>query len=371
MKKVVLLLSIIVPLVLLTFKSVSKLASTPESSKVPPDLSSSYEAQTVESKINGQGKEIPKNYRFTLPKQYFQTFNNCGPATLSMTLAYYQIDQSQQVIGDKLRPYQNPQGNNDIKSVSMDKLAKYAEELNLEAVHLVNGDIEIIKFLVSNNIPVITRTLLTADSDIGHYRIIIGYDDLNKEIIQSDSYQGADLHYSYDEFFRMWEPYGYEYLVVYPADKEPQVKEALGNNWDESVAWQSLLVRLQQEEDFNNAISPYPLFNQAIAYYHLGNYEAAKTAYESVATKLPWRTLWYQLEPILTYQKPEEFDRVSTITNQILNNGNRAYPELYFIQAQIYEAQKNLPAARERLNQALFYDPYYADARNFLNNLGQ
>src|SRR3989344_6952526 len=37
----------------------------------------------------------------------FQTFNNCGPAVLSMALSYYGIDVSQQTLGKELRPHQH------------------------------------------------------------------------------------------------------------------------------------------------------------------------------------------------------------------------------------------------------------------------
>ena len=60
-----------------------------------------------------------------LPNDYhvFQTFNNCGPAALSMELSYYGINISQQELVQDLRPYQNPQGDNDDKSVTLDELA--------------------------------------------------------------------------------------------------------------------------------------------------------------------------------------------------------------------------------------------------------
>src|SRR3990167_907362 len=57
----------------------------------------------------------------------FQTFNNCGPASLSMALSYFGIKASQKVIGDGLRPYQNPQGDNDDKSVTLNEMREKAD----------------------------------------------------------------------------------------------------------------------------------------------------------------------------------------------------------------------------------------------------
>src|SRR3989344_8765835 len=65
-----------------------------------------------------------------LPGTYhvFQTFNNCGPAAFSMALSYYGINETQQTLGQMLRPYQNQVGDNDDKSVTLEELAKKGEE---------------------------------------------------------------------------------------------------------------------------------------------------------------------------------------------------------------------------------------------------
>src|SRR3989344_2491877 len=65
----------------------------------------------------------------------FQSFNNCGPAALSMALSYYGINVSQEVLGQALRPYQVPGGNNDDKSVTLEELAEKSKEYNLVPYH--------------------------------------------------------------------------------------------------------------------------------------------------------------------------------------------------------------------------------------------
>ena len=55
--------------------------------------------EPVESEL----PEIP--YSKVLPTSYhvFQTFNNCGPAALSMALSHYGIKKTQQELGNELR----------------------------------------------------------------------------------------------------------------------------------------------------------------------------------------------------------------------------------------------------------------------------
>ncbi len=312
----------------------------------------------------------PSSFGLSLPKLYLQTMNNCGPATLSMVFAYYGVDRSQQTIGDFLRPYQNPTGNNDDKSVSMDEMLAYAESAGFAAFHRVDGNLDTLRAFVSHNVPVVVQSLMTPTSDIGHFRIVTAYDDAQQRLVQTDPYLGPNLTDSYSEFQTMWQPFGYEYLVIVPKDKAAVVESILGNNSTEAAAWQGLLARSQQEQADNAAHSPYPLFNEAKAYYHLGQYAQAKAAYESIASQLPPRTLWYQLEPIQIYQKLGDDAKVLAMSNQILTHGNRAYPELYYIEAQVYIHEGNVTAARDTLKLAVFYNKNYQVARDLLQSLG-
>ncbi len=318
----------------------------------------------------GQWSTPPPTFNLSLPKLYLQTMNNCGPAALSMVFAYYGVDQSQQTIGDVLRPYQNPTGNNDNKGVFMDQMLAYAESSGFVAFHRVNGDLDTLRALVSNNIPVVVQTLMSLNDDIGHFRIVTGYSDAQQQIIQTDPYRGANLRYSFSDFLEMWQPYGYEYLVIVPKNTAPLVTSILGDKSTETTAWQGLLDRSKQEQAGNAAGSPYPLFNESKSYYHLGRYSEAKAAYESIASRLPPRTLWYQLEPMQMYQKLGENSTVLSMTDRILNGGNRAFPEVYYIQAQVYISEGNIPAAMARLSLALHYNENYQLARDLSKSLG-
>ena len=60
--------------------------------------------------------ETPIKYIIPKASHTYQTFNNCGPATLSITLSHYGINVSQEELGNKMRPYQHPKGDNDDKT---------------------------------------------------------------------------------------------------------------------------------------------------------------------------------------------------------------------------------------------------------------
>ncbi len=300
--------------------------------------------------------------------QVFQSFNNCGPASLSMLLSYFNTNISQDTIGQQLRPYQNTQGDNDDKSVTLPELETFAKEQNYLTYHRPNGSLETAKLLLANDIPFIVRTWLNPNEDIGHYRVVRGYDDTTQEFIQDDSYQGGDLRYSYEEFMSMWQPFNYEYLVIIQPEKEEIVTAILREDSNEKVAWQNALEKAQQEQLLQPE-NPYFSFNQSVAYYYLGQYDKAIQEYESVATQLPNRMLWYQIEPIQSYLEVGNYERVFSMTDAILTNQNRGFSELYIIRGKAYERQGEIELARQEYQQAIFYNQYLPEAQTALQNI--
>ena len=296
--------------------------------------------------------------------QIFQTFNNCGPASLSMALSYFGFTVGQGTLGQELRPYQNPQGDNDDKSVTLEELAAKGEEYGLIAYHRPAGDIELLQQFIAQDIPVVTRTWLYPDEDIGHYRVVKGYDLTTGELIQDDSLQGQNLRYGYQDFLQLWEVFNYEFLVLVPAEKQAVAEQLLGERADERAAWR---LALEQAEtrlaevpgDINVQL------NRSVALYHLGEYRQSVQAYEAVADRLPGRTLWYQIEPILAYFELGEYDRVLQITQAVFDSQNRAFAELHQLRGLIYQERGQTELAQQEFALAQQYN----SANYWLHNL--
>lgn len=300
--------------------------------------------------------------------QVFQSFNNCGPASLSMALSYYDIHKTQEELGQILRPYQNPQGNNDDKSVTLEELARHGESYGLIAYHRPHGSIEKIKAFIALDLPVITRTWLQPNEDIGHFRVVKGYDDTNRQIIQDDSYQGHDVWYPYDTFNSMWDKFGYEYLVFVPPDKKELVEAILGDEKDEKIAW------LHAIDAYHQILATDPTnidtqFNLSVAYYNIGDYENSIKAFEKVENSLPSRTLWYQIEPIQAYFQLQRDQRVFDLTDSVLNHENRAFSELYLLRGRIHERNGNPELAKKEYEKAVLYHRNLTEAQEALSSL--
>lgn len=319
-----------------------------------------FEATTQISLVDIPDKKVlPTNYHI------FQTFNNCGPASLSMTLNHYGINVSQKVLGDKLRPYKIPNGDNDDKSVTLYELADEAENYGLISFYRPGGNIELLQQFISYDIPIITRTWLKADDDIGHYRVVKGFDQNKGVLIQDDSLQGKNLEYTFDEFNEIWKKYNYEFLVLIPKDKIEIAETILGKKTDLNYAWAEALEN-SESEITKNPQDIYAIFNKVVALYNLEMYEEAVSAFESIENRISTRTLWYQQEPIKAYYELGEYEKALVIIDNILSNGNRAASQLYIIQGDIFYNRGNMEAALNSYEKAVYYNTNLEEARDSL-----
>jgi tetratricopeptide (TPR) repeat protein len=298
----------------------------------------------------------------------FQSFNNCGPAAMSMALSYFGINESQSTLGQALRPYQVPGGDNDDKSVTLQEIADKAKDYNLLAFRRPAGNIEIIKLFITYDIPVVTRTWLKKDDDIGHFRIIKGYNDNTKQLIQDDSLQGKNLRYSYEDFNQIWKKFNYEYLVLVPTDKKEIAEKILGEDLDFETAW-TKAVKLSEEQLKIDPNDVYARFNLSVALYNIGDYKGSTNAFERVEYLISFRTLWYQIEPIQAYFEQGNYDRVFNITERVLSNHNKAFSELYLLRGKSFLKQGNKEAARQEFEKAVLYNSNLKEAREALESV--
>jgi hypothetical protein len=313
-------------------------------------------------------KQPPSSYQLKESRFISQSYNNCGPASLSMVLSMWGKNVSQDILASEMRPFNNPAGGIDDKSIFVDEFVRSAEKRGLKALHRPNGTVDLMKKFVANDIPVVVRTWLSPEEDIGHFRIVRGYNDAERVIIQDDSYQGPSLQFDYDTFNQMWKPFNYGYILVYPQDKETLVMKILGAEKNEKIAYDNAVKRAEKEL----AVAPndaYANFNLATGYYYKGDYPKAIAAFERAEAGLPWRMLWYQYEPIRAYQRVGNYERVFQLAESVLSNGNPAYSELYQIRGEIYLAQGQKDMARQEFETALYYNQHFTKAKQALGSI--
>lgn len=350
MNKIVLVVVLLLTVVaggVLYYQAVTKENST----AIPTKSVESVETKTKPLSLKEPAQQV------TLHQSHFiaQSFNNCGPASLSMILSMYGTTVSQEELAERMRPFNNPEGGVDDKSVFAREFVETAKVYGFESLERPNGSIALLKKLTANGIPVVVRTWLNPHEDIGHFRIVRGYDDSAKTILQDDSYQGPNLTYSYGEFMQMWQPFNYGYILVYPKAKEKIVEAILSDEMNSNIAWQHALSRAEHELA-TSPDDPYVQFNIATAHFYLGNYKKTIEYYKLAKDRLPDRMLWYQYEPIEAYLHLKMYDTVFGLTNEVLNTGNKAYSELYVLRGKAYVEQGRVQDAEHEFEQAVYYN---------------
>lgn len=321
------------------------------------------------SRVASYDQPLPE--RKLLPTDYYikQSFNNCGPAALSMALSHYGIQKTQEEIAADIRPYQNAKGVNDDKSTPPPELAQKAQEYGLIAYYRPNGSIEMLKKFLANDMAIIIRTRLNTKDDFAHYRVIKGYDQATGELIQDDSYyNGRNLRYTYANFLKIWKPFNYEYLVLVPPEKIDIARAIIGRDIDPTAAWQNAIRRAEQELAENPNDVPARL-NLSVSLYYAGNYEQSVIEFEKIRTRLAPRILWYRIEPIQSHFELGNAKDVFAITDAILNNKNLAFSELYIMRGKLYLKDGKKALAKSEFEKAVLYNKNLKAAWAALNSV--
>lgn len=300
----------------------------------------------------------------------WQTWNNCGPATLAMLLSYYGSRLSQGDIAAVLRP------NYDDKNADPEELAAFAISQGLRAVVGVQGDRDTLRLLLSNGLPVLIATWHEPEPDdgMGHYRLLTGYEDAQGYYIVFDSYdtvglRGANpylgLALPYDELESMWTVFNRAFVVVYTADQEPVVDGILGPEAGTPAMWEAALARAEEHAQAHPD-DVYAWFNVGTNLTHLGRYEEAVEAYRRAeAIGWPRRMLWYQVGPMEAYYHVGAYDKVIALTDQVMRQTNQV-EEVWYWRGMALRALGQADAARQAFERSLSLRPSYAPPREAL-----
>src|SRR5690606_5933284 len=137
--------------------------------------------------------------------------------------------------------------------------------------------------------------------EMGHYLLLIGYDDATGELIFNDSYEGPARRVKAEEFEPLWKVFNRTFVLSYPPERAPVAEAILGDLLDSRVMYTRALQKAQQElqADQNDR---YAWFNLGSSLAGLGEMEKAAQAFDQARSlKLPWRMLWYQFGPFEAY----------------------------------------------------------------------
>ncbi len=294
-------------------------------------------------------------------KHEYQKWNNCGPATLAMTLSFFGRTDTQAAIAAAIKP------NYDDRNVRPDELSAYASSVGLRALVRVNGSLDRLKLLLSNDVPVIIETALVKQPQgwMGHYRLLIGYDA--KQFFTLDSYDGPSVKLAAAELDDAWRAFNRQYLVIYDEAHAARVRAILADTLDDAAmyAQAAATARAESAADPQDAFAA---FNLGASLVGLNRYAEAATAFDRARTLgLPWRMMWYEFGAYEAYLHVGRNAEVIALADTLLRQANDL-EESHYYKGLALRALKREPEARAEFETALRFNPHYRAAQRALAN---
>jgi len=313
---------------------------------------------------------IPSSHRMFGMVWDRQTWNNCGPATVTTTLTYFGWQENQDYAQSFLKP------NREDKNVGPYELVGFVnEQSSIRAVARMGGDTEMLRTLIANEFPVIVeRGLLFEGNEwLGHYEALVAYDDSAGIFYAYDTFlgfgeNGEGVIWSYQDLDEDWRAFNRMFIVLYEPEEEALVRAILGDLWDEQSAAEVALEQALAEAR-ENPQDGFAWHNVGTSLTELGRYQEAATAFDRARqVGMPWRMLWYQFGTFEAYFNVGRYDDVISLAQSNLNNA----PELeesYYWRGRALAELGNTSEAASNFRTALNYNPLFEDAQIALDNL--
>lgn len=328
-----------------------------------------------------------------------QLMNNCGPATLSMYLSYYDWGKKQMAAAAVLKP-----NGKDVNVMPYELVDFVNEHTAQHALWRYGGDLQTIKTLLNAGFPVMIEKGfepydLRNDGWMGHYNLVVGYDDEKQILTVHDSYLmintpwGLDIpqnlwdsfigfDFSYSELERAWRSFNFVFIVVYQPERENDVLKALGPLATEEGAYQIAYDRAIGDTSSLTDVRDkfFAWFNAGTSLVGLQDYFAAATAFDTAfgiypdigVNSRPHRIFWYETGPYAAYYHSARYQDVINLADQTL--GLMAEPvleESYYWRALSYHALGKTARALADLRTSLIYHPGFAPSEAMLEQLGK
>ncbi len=340
---------------------------TPVPTEVPPTPTPTVEPLPLAFTLDGLAN-IP------------QTFNNCGPANLSIVLDYHGDGTTQEVAATALKPNVND------RNVSPWQIDEFVNnQTGMKSIYRSGGTEEMLKRLINAGLPpVVERGIDFNDGQgwYGHYLTLFGYDDDAQTFNAMNTYAKPwapnGEPFGYDDVLSSWQHFNYTFYVVYPEAREAEVFEILGETLiDETAMWENA-VEIAREQIRADGTDRFAWFNLGTSLTELGILTGEATFYEGGAAafdearklELPYRMLWYQHRPYMAYFKLGRNQDVIDLANIILETrGGRNVEESYLWLGHALTAVNDARGAGDAYREALSVNANFWPAQIALDYL--
>jgi hypothetical protein len=358
------------PLEASTLTPIPTSTQTPPPTLVTPVTATPTATPTVVTPVSSSVLPSPSARLYGF-KHVQQTWNNCGPASITIALTYYGWKEDQKFAASFLKP------DAEDKNVSPREMVAFVNgQTGVRAVTRMGGNTQLLKRFISSGFPVIISTGYMPEGYdwLGHYLPVVGYDDAMQVFYVYDSYMGSGengegMAIPYTDLDRDWQHFNRNFIVLYEPSQENTVRDILGDLADPNLAAENAL-EVARSEALTDPQNGYAWFNVGTSLTALKRYEEAAVAFDQARRiGLPWRILWYQFGPYEAYFNAKRYDDVLALAEANLNNGGKYVEETYYWQGRVFEAQGRIQDAAKAFRQAIAHNTLYTAAIDALESL--
>ncbi len=319
--------------------------------------------------------QLPSSFKLDIThlRHEYQGWNNCGPTTMTMGLSYFGYEADQYPAAQFMKPHRED------KNVHPWEMVAYVNEVvavtnNVRALYRPAGDFQLLKELLSSDFPVIIEKGYEPEGYdwMGHYVLLIGYDDTEEIFYTYDSFSGhgnfQGLREPYQKVENYWWHFNNMFIVLYPPEREEELMGILGERADLEAAY-TLAGQIAQQRAQSNPNDAWAWFNLGDALTMLGQYQTATAMFrQAFNLGLPWRTLWYRHTPFEAFYQSGDFATVLRLVDA--NLANTTYvEEWHYYRGLVAASRGDVEAARRYFNTAIGYNSNYQEAIDALNAL--
>lgn len=151
-----------------------------------------------------------------------QTYNACGPASVTEVLGYFGLSMRLQDVSRLTRPHERAY-------MTAEAIVGFAPQVGMEARLYSGGSLPTVRKSIQAGLPLIVLQdlVLAGGANIPHWRVVVGYDDAAQTVYLMDPYLGYVLMKQSD-FLQAWVPHRGQFALLYPPSMRSTVLKTVG-----------------------------------------------------------------------------------------------------------------------------------------------
>lgn len=151
-----------------------------------------------------------------------QTYNACGPASITQVLAYFGVQVSMADVSRQTRPTER-------SYMTAQAIVNYAPRVGMQARLFTGGNLNTVKSAIRAGLPIIALQSHITDTGtvIPHWRVLVGYNDATGQVYIMDPLLGY-VAMRYSDMDRVWADQRGQFAVMYPPTLAGTVRKVIG-----------------------------------------------------------------------------------------------------------------------------------------------